>query len=354
MVPGPLVIDLEGLSVSGVERQRLLNSYVGGVILFSRNIADYEQLQSLVAEVRGIRPDLLVCVDQEGGRVQRCRDGFTRLPPMQAFDRLYSDDPHRALLLAKDCGWLMAAEVRSVDIDFSFAPVLDVDDEFCSVIGDRSFSSDAGRVAELSQAFMDGMHDAGMAVTGKHFPGHGSVTGDSHLELPVDPRSLAELEAKDLQPFKRLLPELDALMPAHIVFPAVDAEHAVGFSKLWLQGYLRQSCGYQGVLFSDCLTMAGAAAAGSYPERAEAALTAGCDVILVCNNPTGVDQVLEYLAGIDYPVISPRFVQMQPKGEALAMSVLQQQQRWKHTHALLEGLRASVLLDPTENYLKSV
>jgi len=351
---GPVVVDLEGLSVSDEERRRLLNPYVGGVILFSRSIASYAQLQGLIAEIRGIRPELLVCVDQEGGRVQRCREGFTRLPPMQVFDRLYGEDTQRALARARDCGWLLAAEVRSVDIDFSFAPVLDVDDSFCSVIGDRSFSSDAGRVAALSQAFIEGMHDAGMAVTGKHFPGHGRVTGDSHLELPVDTRPLAELEARDLQPFKRLLPDLDALMPAHIVFPAVDGVHAVGFSKLWLQDYLRDGCGYQGVLFSDCLTMAGAAAAGSYPERAEAALNAGCDVILVCNNPSGADQVLEHLAAADFSDICPRLEKMQPKGEAQSMRVLQQQPRWQRTHAWLTAVEASVTADPTENYLKSV
>jgi len=350
MVPGPVVLDLEGLVISAIERRRLLNPYVGGVILFSRNIADYQQLQSLVADIRRVRPDLLVSVDQEGGRVQRCREGFTRLPPMQVFDGLYDADPDHALSLASDCGWLMASEVRSVGIDFSFAPVLDVDDRYCSVIGDRAFSRDAGRVTALSKAFIAGMHDAGMAVTGKHFPGHGSVTGDSHLELPVDTRSLADLEAKDLQPFKRLLPELDALMPAHIVFPAVDAENAVGFSRRWLQGYLRDDCRYSGVLFSDCLTMAGAAAAGNYRERAQAALAAGCDVILMCNNPEGVDEVLKHLSALNLPKASQRFVQMRPKGEALSMVALQQQPRWQRTRAWLEGLEASTAVDPTENY----
>lgn len=354
MVPGPVILDLEGLVISAVERRRLLNPYVGGVILFSRNIANYEQLQDLVADIRRVRPDLLVSVDQEGGRVQRCREGFTRLPPMQVFDGLYDDDRDEALALARDCGWLMACEVRATDIDFSFAPVLDVDDRFCSVIGDRSFSSDADRVTALSSAFIDGMHDAGMAVTGKHFPGHGSVTGDSHLELPVDGRALIELEAKDLQPFNRLLAKLDALMPAHIVFPAVDAEHAVGFSKLWLQGYLREQAGYRGVIFSDCLTMAGAAAAGNYSERAEAALKAGCDVILVCNNPAGAEQVLKYLAEIEYPRASSRFVQMVPKGEAMDRLALQQQPRWQRIHKWLSGLDEAVAVDPTENYLKSV
>lgn len=351
---GPVVVDLEGICVTDVERERLSNPYVGGVILFSRNIIDYEQLRDLVAEIRGVRPELLVCVDQEGGRVQRCKDGFTRLPPMQVFDNLYRDDAPSALRLARDCGWLLSSELRTVDIDVSFAPVLDVDDQFSSVIGNRSFSNDAGNVTALSQAFIEGMHEAGMAVTGKHFPGHGGVTEDSHLELPVDSRPLAEIEGKDLLPFKHLLPSLDALMPAHIVFPAVDDQNAVGFSSLWLQGYLRSRCGYDGVLFSDCLTMAGAATVGGYPERAEAALNAGCDVILVCNSPAGVDQVLAYLAKAKFPYLSARLSKMRPKGDAESMSVLQQLPRWQKTHTRLSRIGASATVDPTENYFKSV
>ena len=338
MKPGPVIIDLEGLSVLDAERPRLLNPYVGGIILFARNVQDCAQLERLLAEIRGIRPELLVCVDQEGGRVQRCRDGFTRLPPMQVFNQLFTEDEPQALALAADCGWLLAAEVRAVGIDFSFAPVLDVDDDFSSVIGDRSFSHQPERVTALSQAFIHGMHQAGMAVTGKHFPGHGGVGGDSHLELPVDSRSLAELEAKDLQPFRKLMPQLDALMPAHIVFPAMDATHSVGFSKIWLQGYLRETCGYDGVLFSDCLTMEGAAAVGGYPERAQAALSAGCDVILVCNNPVGAGEVLNYLQEQGGEPHSERFPSMRPQGRALSMAELKQLPRWQLTVAALAAL----------------
>lgn len=355
-MPGPVVVDLVGLTVSETERKRLLNPYVGGVILFARNIGNYEQLLAVVAEIKAIRSDLLICVDQEGGRVQRCRDGFTRLPPMQVFDALYRENSTAALLKARDCGWLLAAEVLATGIDISFAPVLDVDDSFCSVIGDRAFSAEPEVVTTLAEAFIDGMHDAGMAVTGKHFPGHGSVRGDSHLELPIDERSKSEIEEKDLQPFKRLLPKLEALMPAHIIYPAWDTEQPVGYSALWLQDYLRQQLDYDGVLFSDDLTMEGAAKVGSYPARAEAALNAGCDVILVCNNPDGAEQVLESLLATGAMPKCPRLEKMRPQKKSMSRDELEATLRWQQTsqwlNALLEG-GAAAMGDPTEAYLNS-
>ncbi len=336
MVPGPVILDLEGLSITEVECERLLNPYVGGVILFSRNIADYDAVVNLVAEIKAVRSDLLVCVDQEGGRVQRCKEGFTRLPPMQVFDQLYAGRPEIALRKARDTGWLLAAEILAAGMDFSFAPVLDIDDDFCSVIGDRSFSSDADAVTAISGAFIQGMHDAGMAVTGKHFPGHGGVLGDSHLELPVDTRTLDDLETKDLKPFNQLLPQLDALMPAHIVFPEVDDKNPVGFSSVWLQGFLRDKKQYNGVLFSDDLSMEGAAGAGSYAERAQAALSAGCDVVLVCNNPLGADEVLAYLARVSAPTTSARLPKMAPSKPSMSREILESTARWQQTSAWLK------------------
>lgn len=296
MTLGPVVLDLLGPSLLAEEESLLRHPAVGGVILFARNIESYEQLETLVAAIRGVREELLICVDQEGGRVQRCKEGFTRLPPMQQFDRLYNKDADAALGLARDCGWLLASEVLAIGIDFSFTPVLDVDDEFCSVIGDRAFSADPIRVIELGKAFIAGAREAGMAVTGKHFPGHGSVRGDSHLELPVDSRPLSEIQNKDLKPFVVLGDQLEAVMPAHILFPEIDKDLAVGFSARWLKTILRDELGYRGVVFSDDLTMAGATQMGSYVERAEASLKAGCDFVLVCNNREGAQSVLDDLS----------------------------------------------------------
>lgn len=338
MTLGPVILDLETTTLDPSEHSLLEHPATGGVILFSRNIESYPQLLELIAQIRAVRPELLICVDQEGGRVQRCRDGFTRLPPMQVFDRLHSQNPKQALALAKDCGWLLAAEVLAAGMDFSLAPVLDVDDDFCSVIGDRAFSSYPARVADLAGAFIDGCHEAGMAVTGKHFPGHGSVRGDSHFELPVDERELSDVQARDLQPFQQLMPCLEAIMPAHIVFSRVDKQ-PVGFSAKWLQQILRADMGYTGVIFSDDLTMEGAAAAaGSYANRAEMALTAGCDFAVVCNNRAGAEEILQQL---------PVSLYHQNKGarESMrasltwSMPALQETDRWQRTSAALACLR---------------
>lgn len=306
--PGPLMLDLEGLRLSAEERQLLADPLVGGVIFFARNYESQQQLTRLVSEIRSIRPKLLLAVDQEGGRVQRFREGFTRLPPMQRFLKHYRDDPARALALVTEAGWLMAAEILAMDIDFSFAPVLDVDDDHCSVIADRAFSDRPQEVSLLAGAFVAGMHEAGMAATGKHFPGHGAVTGDSHLVLPVDDRAWEAIAARDWLPFKSLSGELDAVMPAHIVFKQLDSQ-PVGFSKFWLQDKLRGELGFQGVIFSDDLSMEGATVGGDYGSRAELALSAGCDMVLVCNNRLGALAVLERLRALA-PSISPRLARM--------------------------------------------
>ena len=276
------------------ERLQLQNPQVGGVILFSRNIQSRDQICDLVAEIRACSKSLLVAVDQEGGRVQRLREGFTAIPSMQAIGNLIARSPEEGLGLSKDLGWLMASEVIACGLDLSFAPVLDVDRDTSSIIGDRSFSDQPEIVISAAEAFIKGMHDAGMAATGKHFPGHGGIVADSHLEAPVDDRSWNTLYARDIQPFAKLSKMLDAVMPAHITFPSVDPD-SVGFSSFWLNDVLRGKLGFEGIIFSDDLTMKGADIAGGYVDKAKLALKAGCDMILVCNCPQGAVEVLSYM-----------------------------------------------------------
>ena len=291
---GRLMLDLKGVSLDRDERLQLQNSQVGGVILFSRNIQSRDQICDLVAEIRACSKSLLVAVDQEGGRVQRLREGFTAIPSMQAIGNLIARSPEEGLGLSKDLGWLMASEVIACGLDLSFAPVLDVDRDTSSIIGDRSFSDQPEIVISAAEAFIKGMHDAGMAATGKHFPGHGGIVADSHLEAPVDDRSWNTLYARDIQPFAKLSKMLDAVMPAHITFPSVDPD-SVGFSSFWLNDVLRGKLGFEGIIFSDDLTMKGADIAGGYVDKAKLALKAGCDMILVCNCPQGVVEVLSYM-----------------------------------------------------------
>jgi beta-N-acetylhexosaminidase len=294
-----LMLDLEGLQVSDLEKDLLTHPGTGGLILFTRNYQDRQQLADLVRQIRAVRPDILIAVDQEGGRVQRFRDGFVRLPPMAALGRRYDRAPQAAVADAALLGELMASELTELDIDLSFAPVLDLDYGTSTVIGDRSFHGDADAMIALAGAFIDGMSAAGMAATGKHFPGHGHVVADSHLELPVDPRPLAEIEAADLRPFVALAPKLDGIMPAHVIYSAVENQTA-GFSRYWLQIRLREQMGFRGVIFSDDLSMAGAHGVGGYAERARAALEAGCDMVLACNNRAGAEQVLDFLAATPF------------------------------------------------------
>ena len=292
---GRLMLDLAGTSLADHERDQLQNPHIGGVILFARNVESREQISALVKQIRAASAQVLIAVDQEGGRVQRFRDGFTRFPPMQKLGDLVAQDSAAGLALTKDAGWLMAAEVIACGLDISFAPVLDVDRDTSSIIGDRSFSDQPEAVIEVAQAFINGIHEAGMAATGKHFPGHGGIVADSHLEAPVDTRSWDELEAHDLKPFDALSGSLDGIMPAHITFPAVDPD-SVGFSSFWLQTILRKRLGFEGVIFSDDLTMKGADIAGGYVDKAKLALDAGCDMILVCNCPEGAIEVLDFMA----------------------------------------------------------
>jgi beta-N-acetylhexosaminidase len=291
------MLDLLGTDLSAEERELLLHPQCGGVVLFTRNYVVPDQLADLCATLHALKsPPLLIAVDHEGGPVQRFRPGFTPLPPCAALGRWHAEDAAAALSLAQACGLVMAWELRRAGVDLSFAPVLDLDLGVSAVIGERAFHRQPETVTALASAYIDGMREAGMAAVGKHFPGHGSVGADSHLEIPIDPRPYDDIAGRDLIPFARLARgALDGIMPAHVVYPAVDQRPA-GFSPLWLKRVLRGALGFEGVVVSDDLSMAGAAGAGGYPERAAAALEAGCDVLLVCNNPSGAAQVLAALA----------------------------------------------------------
>jgi beta-N-acetylhexosaminidase len=318
------MLDVAGLELAPGDRERLRHPLVGGVILFARNYQSPEQVEALVRDIHSLRaPPLLVAVDHEGGRVQRFREGFTRLPAMAEFGALYDENPKRARRLAETAGWLMAAELRAVGVDFSFAPVLDVDRGISQVIGDRSFHANPEIVAELAHACMTGMHRAGMAATGKHFPGHGGVEVDSHLAVPVDPREYRDIYMEDIVPFERMIHYgLEGIMPAHVIYPKVDSQPA-GFSRFWLQHVLRGELGFEGVIFSDDLSMEGAKVAGGVVERARAAVAAGCDMVLVCNDPAAADHLLDRFGHHDNPVAGLRLARMHgrhpvARGELLA------------------------------------
>lgn len=290
----PLVIDIAGTRLSTQDRKRLQHPLTGGLILFSRNWVDREQLTLLCADIKAERPDILIAVDHEGGRVQRFRsDGFTHLPSMRTLAGLWSQDDRgpgsgalRACAAAVAAGYVLAAELRACGVDFSFTPVLDLDWGRSEVIGDRAFSRDPRTVALLAQSLMQGLLQAGMSNCGKHFPGHGHVRADSHTDIPVDPRSLKALRQDDLAPYGWLLQTLASVMPAHVIYPKVDARPA-GFSTRWLQDILRGELGFDGAIFSDDLSMAGARELDgrtlSYSQAAIEALNAGCDLVLLCN-----------------------------------------------------------------------
>lgn len=279
---GQLMLDVDGTTLTPIDEDIIRQPEVGGVILFGRNVENPAQVRELTDSIRAIKPNILISVDQEGGRVARLRDGFSPLPPMGKLGALFDHDPINALELAYSTGYLMASEVLAVGIDFSFAPVLDLNG-VSRVIGDRAFHAHPVAITALSAELMRGMKAAGMATTGKHFPGHGSVEPDSHLDDATDSRSYEEIRQFDMQPFIRNKPLLDALMPAHVVFNQIDDKPA-GFSSIWLQQIIRGKMGFTGVLFSDDLSMKAAHVAGDAGDRIAAALTAGCDMALVCND----------------------------------------------------------------------
>jgi len=323
---GALMLDVAGLELEAEDKEVLAHPAVGGLIFFARNFSGIEQIQALVKSIRAIRPEIIIAVDQEGGRVQRFKDGFVKLPPMKTFGNLFSRNPQKACQLSYQCGWLMAAEVLAVGVDMSFAPILDVDCGLSQVIGNRAFHEQPEVAVALLREFIRGMHEAGMAATGKHFPGHGSVEADSHVAIPVDNRTFAQIEALDLIPFKALINELQGMMPAHVIYPEVDNKPA-GFSAIWLQDLLRYKMGFDGVIFSDDLSMEGAGVVGGYADRADAALNAGCDMVLACNNRAGAVQILEYLEKHPRIPHQYRFNAMRGKGK-VAWNDLSRHPQW--------------------------
>lgn len=334
---GSLMLDIAGTRLCAEDIALLGESSVGGVILFGRNVHSPQQVRDLTDHMRQIRPDILIAVDQEGGRVQRLREGFSRLPPMRRLGHAYDQNPAHALKQAEQLGWLMAIEVLNVGIDFSFAPVLDLDG-ISHVIGDRGFHAEVAPVVALSNAFMQGMHRAGMATTGKHFPGHGSVEADSHIAAPVDLRSLDEIRQHDMQTFAQVLPQIDALMPAHVIYSNIDPNPA-GFSPFWLQQIVRGELGFDGVLFSDDLSMQAACVAGGADARILAALQAGCDMGLVCNDRAAALCALAALDGYALPN-QARLEKMRGKIGAFVADCSNLGDEWAAAVQVCDALRA--------------
>jgi beta-N-acetylhexosaminidase len=346
MTLGPLMVDVAGTELTAEDRRVLRHPLVGAVILFTRNFGSYGQLEALVRDIRALRnPPLLVTVDHEGGRVQRFRQDFTVLPPSRTIGHAYDLDPEAGRRLAWQCGWLLAAELRATGIDMSFAPCVDLDYGVSEVIGDRAYHRDPEVVARLSVACMQGMRAGGMQATAKHFPGHGAVVADSHKSLPVDRRPLSELTG-DLLPYRRLIANgLASVMVAHVLFPEVDAEPA-GFSARWVQRELRWGLGFTGAVFSDDLSMGGAAFAGTVPERARRALAAGCDLLPICNDREAVLAALEELAGAADPLSQVRLVRLHGRPMP-ARDDLHQTARWVECRQAIDrcGEAPSLRLD---------
>lgn len=295
--PGPVMLDLAGIDLTVTESEMLSHPCTGGVILFARNYYSPEQVTSLIDSIRASRQGpLLIAVDQEGGRVQRFKQGFSLLPPASYYvNSVLGLEQDTLLKNTQAAGWLMAAELLSVGVDFSFAPILDIEAGISKVIGDRAFANDKDNVCNFASAFRTGMRSAGMAAVGKHFPGHGSVALDSHLDLPQDLRPLEEIEQHDLVPFWQLIKQgLEGIMTAHILYPEVDAKPAT-YSYRWITEILRQQLNFNGVIFTDDLNMGGAAFAATFGERASLALEAGCDMVLICNNPDAATDILDHL-----------------------------------------------------------
>ena len=290
---GPIMLDVVGTELTADDIRRLQHPLVGGVILFKRNFINNAQLNALTASIHAVRyPPLLIAVDHEGGRVQRFREGFTKIPPMREFGKIWDKNPKKAKELATEAGWVLAAELRAHGVDFSFTPVLDMDYGDSLVIGDRAFHLEPKAINDLAFALMQGLKKGGMSAVGKHFPGHGFVVADSHVSMPVDDREFDQIAQNDMQPFRMLIDDgIQAIMPAHVIYPKVDDKPA-GFSPRWLQKILRERLGFNGVIFSDDLSMEAASAGGDVTSRALAALNAGCDMVLLCNQPVMQDELL--------------------------------------------------------------
>lgn len=333
---GPLMIDIQGPVLGAEDRELLTHPLVGGVILFTRNYADPEQLSALTRDLHNLRsPPLLIAVDHEGGRVQRFRDQFTELPPARVYGTLYDQNPEQGLRFTEQMAWLLASELRTAGVDLSFAPVVDLDMNVSTVIGDRALHRDPKAVGELARAWVLGMRRAGMAACAKHFPGHGAVAGDSHHMLPVDTRSLTEIRNRDLKPYQRLIRmDIPAIMMAHVVYPNVDSVPA-SLSRKWIGSELRGALEYGGAVFCDDLSMHGAAGAGSYTDRAHAALSAGCDMLPVCNNRAGVIEILDNMKDVSDPQRQWRLTRLHG-GKGTPREELMAGADWRDARAALE------------------
>ncbi|MDR2239474.1 MAG: beta-N-acetylhexosaminidase [Zoogloeaceae bacterium] len=337
--PGPVMLDVEGPRLSAEEREVLRHPLVGGVILFARNFESLAVLRELTADIHALRqPPLLIAIDHEGGRVQRVRDGLTALPPMRILGRLWDADASRAIETAKAAGHVLAAELRACGIDLSFTPVLDLDYGSSEVIGDRAFHRDPAAVTQLAGALAAGLRQAGMANVGKHFPGHGFAAADSHVAIPVDTRPAAALYP-DLAPYRAHREMgLAAVMPAHIIYEQFDANPA-GFSRYWLRYVLRGELGFDGAIFSDDLSMEGASVAGGYVERADAALAAGCDIVLVCNNPAAARQLLREWRPSHDPASVRRLEKLRPDAPARSLEALRNDPLYQRALARLAEVK---------------
>jgi len=335
------MLDVAGPQLSAGEGDLLLHPLAGGVILFSRNYRSPRQLGELCAAIRALRkPELLIAVDHEGGRVQRFQDGFSRIPAMRRLGQVWDRDRPRACAAARDIAYVLASELLACGVDFSFTPVLDVDFGISGVIGDRAFHADPAAISELSSSLIAGLGEAGMASVGKHFPGHGHVRADSHLDVPVDERSYAEIDAVDLIPYRQLIKEgLAAVMPAHVIYPKIDA-HPAGFSAIWLQQILRGQLAFDGMIFSDDLSMEGASVAGGVVERGRAALAAGCDMVLLCNAPDAAPGLLKGLAGAPNP---RRAEAMRGARLGLGLAALEKNARFAQAKAGLDRFAATAV-----------
>ncbi|WAW10784.1 beta-N-acetylhexosaminidase [Oxalobacter vibrioformis] len=341
--PGPVMLDVVGLTLNEEDIRRIRHPLTGGVILFARNYTDRAQLVALTKAIRAVRDDVLIAVDHEGGRVQRFRDGgFTHLPAMRRLGELWDENPSIACKTATATGYVLATELRACGVDMSFTPVLDLDYGESGVIGNRAFHSEPRVVAKLAQSLNYGLAMAGMANCGKHFPGHGFVKEDSHHEVPIDSRSLEEIMEKDAAPYFWMGIGLAGVMPAHIIYPQVDPNPA-GFSAKWLT-ILREELEFDGVIFSDDLSMEGARVAGSTVDGAKAALAAGCDMVLICNSPDKADKILtglEYLENDATRQSRERLIRLFPEKAALGWDALHQEAQYRHALEAVSALMQS-------------
>lgn len=329
------MIDLDGMRLTQEDIELIEHPLVGGIILFARNCDTPKQVADLTRSIRSIKSNLLIAVDQEGGRVARLKNGFTPLPPARYYGQRYDKNPQAAHQFVDTCAQVLALELAATGIDLSFAPVLDLDKGVSTVIGDRAFHSDPNIIAELATTWMNGMRKIGLSAVGKHFPGHGSVAPDSHVDIPHDLRTLNEIESADLIPFAKLiLNGIEGMMPAHIIFDHIDSLPA-GFSRYWLQEILRGKYGFQGAIFSDDLSMKGASAIGGYLERAEIALEAGCSMILLCNNRKNVEKVVETL-NIKRIIEDSCLVKMRSQASITSWEALSTNQWWHKAKTVIQ------------------